>query len=103
MREHAEHELLGDGRQEAAEEDEGPGEAGIEEVAVRDIGGRPGAVLRGDDVERGLVRDEDAGEGDAEHGAEEEALGAEAAALEEMAERDLAREHLAVERLGARR
>ena len=99
--EHAEQELFGDGGQEAAEEDEGPGEAGIEQIAIGDVGGRPGAELGGQDVERGLVGDEDAGERDAEDGAEEEALGAQAAPGEEIAERDLIAEHLAVERFGA--
>ena len=77
--EHAEEELFGDGRQKAAEEHESPGKAGIEQVAVGDIGGRPGAEAVRHDVEGRLVGDEDPGERDAEDRAEEEALGAEAA------------------------
>ena len=99
--EHAEEKLFRDRRQEAAEQHEQPGESRIEQVAVRDIGGRPCAELVGHDVERRLIGDEDAGERDAENGAEEEALGAQAAQAEEIAQRDFVAEGFAVERLGA--
>ena len=99
--EHAEQELFGDRGQEAAEEHEGPGEAGIQQVGIRHVGGRPGAELVGQDVEPGLVGDEDSGERDAEDGAQEEAFGAQPAQREKIAERDLVAEHLAVERFGA--
>ena len=92
--EHAEQELFGDRRQEAAEQHEQPGEARVQQVAVRHVGRRPGAELVGHDVEGRLVGDEDAGQRDAQNRAQEEALGAQAAQAEEVAQRDLVAEAL---------
>ena len=94
-------ELFGDGGQEAAEEDERPREPGIEQIGVRDVGRRPGAEPVGQDVEPGLVGNENSGQGDAEDGAQEETFGAQPAPSEKIAERDLVAEHLAIQRFGA--
>ena len=99
--EHAEEKLLGDGGQEAAEEDEGPGKPGIEQIGIRYVGRRPGAALVGEDVEPGLVGDEDAGERDAEDAAEKEMPRAQSAQGEEITQRDLIAERFAIERFGA--
>src|ERR1019366_8941187 len=100
--EHAEEEFFAHGGQKTAEQDEGPGESGVQQVRVRHVGRRPCAVTVSHNVEPGLVGDEDPGQGDAEDGTQEKAWGARAARREEFTKRILVTELWAVAPWGAR-
>ena len=74
---------------------------GVDHLAVGNVGGAPGTVVIGDEVEQRLVSDEDGRQREADDGADEEALGAHAFRQKLFRHTHLSAVPAAVLRLGA--
>ncbi|MFH1569534.1 MAG: hypothetical protein ABIL09_16175 [Gemmatimonadota bacterium] len=85
----ATRQLLGDGREEADEEHDDPGDVGVHHLPIGDVGRHPGTQLARHQVEDGHVGHEGHGHGQPDDRAQEEPFGADAVGQELLRQADL--------------